>query len=189
MLVAAVGLVSRASPHPSTIIAHPTISSYRSANWQDRLATVASIQLIHQVNTTSILQPRTLAGVRHARRPRTTLRDESRVRKFWPRARCHRELRAMTLCWHACMRSSLLAISLPHGWRERAWVGNLFLMRRALLSSYSYITSCPLSLTFVFMLLSVLVQLLCCYWILRKMEDLKKQTAGLEGMSFVGALK
>ena len=33
-----------------------------------------------------------------------------------------------------------------------------------------------------FMLWSVLVQLLCCYWIHLQMEDLKKQQASLEGM-------
>lgn len=32
------------------------------------------------------------------------------------------------------------------------------------------------------MLWSVLVQLLCCYWIHLQMEDLKKQQASLEGM-------
>jgi len=34
------------------------------------------------------------------------------------------------------------------------------------------------------MLWFVLVQLLCCYWILKQMEDLKKQQAQLQGMSF-----
>ena len=33
-----------------------------------------------------------------------------------------------------------------------------------------------------FMLWSVLVQLLCCFWIHLQMEDLKKQQAQLEGM-------
>lgn len=33
------------------------------------------------------------------------------------------------------------------------------------------------------MLWSVLVQLIFAFWILKKMEDLKKQTAGLQGMS------
>ena len=32
------------------------------------------------------------------------------------------------------------------------------------------------------MLWFVLVQLLCCYWILKQMEDLKKQNAQLQGM-------
>lgn len=33
-----------------------------------------------------------------------------------------------------------------------------------------------------FMLWSVLVQLLCCFWIHLQMDDLKKQQAQLEGM-------
>jgi hypothetical protein len=35
------------------------------------------------------------------------------------------------------------------------------------------------------MLWFVLVQLLCCYWILKQMEDLKKQQAQLQGMALL----
>jgi hypothetical protein len=39
----------------------------------------------------------------------------------------------------------------------------------------------PACFYYYFVFWIVLVQLLCCYWILKQMEDLKKQQAQLQG--------